>query len=575
MKRNPDPLMTNDEEGKIAERIILEVFEQGEDSGGGLEDVKNAHSKGSTLSSLSNMKLIAVYRDLVQEGRIPDSTWIQRLLRKRTIRTLSGISPISVFTKPYPCPGQCVYCPTERVPDHGKTLFELDSEKKHGKQKIPKKYKKIGALVMPKSYLSSEPAAMKALLNAYDPWKQVKNRIRALEEIGHNPEKCELIVIGGTFSFLPRKYQTWFMRRCLQAFNGDHSPNRSFSDAVRENETAKHRAIGIVFETRPDFISPDEVRRMRKLGGTRVEMGVQTLDDEVSKYTKRGHGRKESAVATKILRDAGFEICHHMMPGLPGSTPEKDVKSFRELYADPDFKPDYLKIYPCVVTPFSELEAWHKEGKFIPLTEDELIPLLLTIKSMTPPWVRISRLIRDIPGTAIIAGSKVTNLRQILEKKMNEKGLKCECIRCREIRDTSFHSADVILMRREYDANGGKEIFLSYELKNGKIISLLRLRIPSWFFPEDPGIPIFPVLQKSSIVRELHTYGELIPVEKKDGHSQHRGWGKKLLKEAERISQEEYGITSVAVIAGIGAREYYRKFGYEEVDTYMVKNIAQ
>ena len=428
---------------------------------------------------------------------------------------------------------------------------------------------------MPKSYISSEPAAMRALLNDFDPWKQVNNRLQSLKDTGHNPEKCELIVLGGTFSFLPKRYQNWFVKRCLQAMNNDHSSRKKREMVQKENESAEHRSIGIVLETRPDHMNPAEARRFRRMGATRVEMGVQTLDDEVSRYTQRGHGKAEVANATKILRDAGYKICHHMMPGLPGSTPEMDAESFRELYESPDFKPDYLKVYPCLVLPFSQLSEWHKQGKFTPRTEEELIPLLLDIKAMTPPWVRITRLIRDIPRTAILDGSKTTNLRQHLQQMAQKKGMPCQCIRCREIRADHFEREKLRLDRIEYEANDGKEIFLSYVTPENRLVSLLRLRIPSWFFPEkNPGKPIFKNLENCAFVRELHTYGELTPISQKSGNSQHKGLGKALLDEAERIVQKEYGIPRLAVISGIGVKEYYRKLGYKDEVTYMIKRLT-
>ncbi len=574
MKRFADVIVTGTEQ-KIAQEIITTLLREGKDwNAKDIEELKSRCTRGNDISSLSNMKILKSYRHLIATKQIPETPWLQKKLRKRSIRTLSGIAPITVLTKPFACPGRCVYCPTERASKDGKTLFELDSEKKYGKQNVPKKYKRPGALVMPKSYISSEPAAMRALLNSFDPWKQVTNRLQSLRDTGHETDKCELIVLGGTFSFLPKRYQNWFVKRCLQAMNGDNTSRIQRKTVQKQNEGAAHRSIGIVLETRPDHMDENEARRFRYMGCTRVEMGVQTLNDTVSEYTKRGHGKAEAARATKILRDAGYKICHHMMPGLPGSTPQIDRESFHELYTSSDFKPDYLKIYPCLVTPYSELEKWHRDGKFVPQTEKDLIPLLLDIKAMTPPWVRITRLIRDIPRTAILGGSKTTNLRQNLAEICKKRGTLCQCIRCREIRDDTFDPDQVRLKRIDYEANDGQEIFLSFETSNNRLIALLRLRIPSWFFPEkNPGKPIFTSLKSCALIRELHTYGELTPIAQKKGTSQHRGWGKKLLKEAERIVREEFGIPQVAVISGIGTKEYYRKRGYHDEATYMIKSL--
>ncbi|MEI7511238.1 MAG: tRNA uridine(34) 5-carboxymethylaminomethyl modification radical SAM/GNAT enzyme Elp3 [Candidatus Peregrinibacteria bacterium] len=564
----------------LAREILLELLKAGEKAN--MEDIKNIVTGKKGVSTISNISIISAYQSMVAEGIFPETPWIVKKIQKRSVRTLSGIAPITVLTKPFPCPGKCVYCPTERVPESGKTLFQIDSEKTYGDIKINKKYQKKGALVMPKSYLSSEPAAMRALLNNFDPYIQVQKRLLSLKNTGHNPEKCELIVLGGTFSFLPKRYQTWFVKRCIQAFNTDNSTQKPLATVIAENETAPHRAIGIVLETRPDHLNANEIKRFRAMGCTRVEMGVQTLDDAVSALTKRGHGKAEVKTATKLLRDAGFKIAYHMMPGLPGSTEEGDLENFREIFTNPDYCPDYLKVYPCLVTPFSELEQWHKDGKFNALSGDELIPRLLEIKKMTPPWVRISRLIRDIPGTAIVSGSQVTNLRQYLEEILKKAGTPCQCIRCREVKGEEYDLSAAKLFRQEYDAGDGKEIFLSIEIpalpsqgEGRKLLALLRLRIPSWFF-DASNKPVFSALKNCALIREVHTYGALTDIQDKTGTStQHRGFGKRLLQEAERIVREEYGISKLAIISGIGVREYYRSQGYEEDSTYMIKNIEQ
>ncbi len=585
----PKAFLFGTPEISLAKEILLELLQKGENAN--MEEIKNKITGKKGVSTIPNIVLISAYQLLVAEGVLPETPWIVKKIQKRSVRTLSGIAPITVLTKPFPCPGKCVYCPTERVPESGKTLFQIDSEQKYGNVKIDKKYQKKGALVMPKSYLSSEPAAMRALLNHFDPSLQVQKRILSLQKTGHNPEKCELIVLGGTFSFLPKRYQTWFVKRCIQAFNGDNTPRKKLSEVIRENETAPQRAIGIVLETRPDHVTRNEIRRFRKMGCTRVEMGVQTLDDAVSALTKRGHGKAEVQIATQLLRDAGFKIAYHMMPGLPGSTEAGDIENFREIFTNPHYCPDYLKIYPCLVTPFSELAQWHQEGKFTALSDTELIPRLLAIKKLTPPWVRISRLIRDIPGTAILSGSSVTNLRQYLEKILQKEGTPCQCIRCREVKGEAYNLVHAQLFRQEYMAGGGKEIFLTIEIPNTdiysleksetscipegnrKLLALLRLRIPSWFF-DSSQIPVFTALKNCALIREVHTYGALTDIHEKNGESaQHRGFGKKLLLEAERIVREEYLIPRLAVISGIGVREYYRSQGYTEEQTYMIKNL--
>lgn len=441
------------------------------------------------------------------------------LLKIRKIRTLSGVAVIAVLTKPYPCPGHCLYCPSQKD--------------------------------MPKSYLSNEPAVMRAVLNKFDPYKQVKARLRALHDNGHETDKCELIVMGGTWSYLPKKYQTRFIKRCFDAFN--EKPSKNLEQAKKFNEKAKHRVIGLTLETRPDYINEKEVERMRKLGATRVELGIQSVYDKVLQINKRGHDVKTAKQAIKILRDQGFKITFHMMPNLPGSDLKKDLQMFKTIFSDPAWQPDQIKIYPCVVTKDSELYSWWKKGKYRPYTEKQLIKLLTDIKKIVPPYVRIARLIRDIPEVSIMAGNKITNLRQIL----HQRGVKCRCIRCREPRqnhgDTEKTENTEIFIRK-YPVTNGREYFLSLEDRK-YLYAFCRLH-----------------LGKQAVIRELHTYGQMTPIAQKGKSVQHLGLGKKLLKKAESIAKQK-GYKKLSVISGVGAREYYRKMGYKLVDEYMVKDM--
>lgn len=489
---------------------------------------------GFSIATPSRINLLKSYHNLLKKGKIKANLKLESLLKKREIRTLSGVAPIAVLTKPFPCPGKCVWCPSENN--------------------------------MPKSYLSNEPAVMRAILNKFDPFKQVQMRLKALKMTGHDTDKCELIVMGGTWSYLPHQYQNWFIRRCFDAFNGRVSNN--LAQAQKWNETAKSRVIGLTLETRPDYINAAEIKLMRELGCTRVELGVQSIDDKILKLGHRGHLVKQTIRATKLLKDAGFKVSFHMMPNLPGSTPAKDLAMFKKLFTDQNFQPDLLKIYPCVVTKNSQLYQWHKQGKFKAYTDKQLIDLLIKIKKNIPPYVRISRLIRDIPDISIVAGNKISNLRQLIADK---SGKICKCIRCREAKNQLASFIHLRLTIKKYRASSGLEYFLSYESKDGKtLFALLRLRIPQK--PDQAIIQEFPELKNAALIREVHTYGKLIPLSGKTKAVQHLGFGKRLIFQAEQIARQN-GFKKIAVISGIGVRQYYKKLGYQQAGTYLVKRL--
>ncbi|MDP2934638.1 MAG: tRNA uridine(34) 5-carboxymethylaminomethyl modification radical SAM/GNAT enzyme Elp3 [bacterium] len=491
-----------------------------------------------------NINLLQAYHKLIATNKFKKSPILEQLLKTRKVRTLSGIAAITVITKPYTCPGKCLYCPTEKN--------------------------------MPKSYLANEPACMRAVLTKFDPYRQVDARLKSLKMTGHVTEKIELIVLGGTWSAYPKNYQNWFIKRCFDACNGIMS--KSLKSAQKRNETTKNRVIGLTLETRPDFVTPEEIKHMRELGCTRVELGVQSIYDDVLRKNKRGHDIKTVIKATKLLKDAGFKITYHMMPNLPGSNIKKDEKMFEELFSNPptstrrrgeagDFQPDQLKIYPCAVLKTALLYKLWKQGKYKPYSEKQLIDLLIKIKEKIPPYVRIVRMIRDIPAQSIIAGNKVSNLREVIARKMEKTHKKCRCIRCREVKNQESRIRNQELVRRDYDASEGKEIFLSFEdTKNDKILAFLRLRITnSWTLPE---------IKNCAIIRELHTYGQTLALSQKTKNAQqHKSLGRKLMEEAEKIVKTETPYKKMAVIAGIGVREYYKKLGYKLKGTYMIKNL--
>lgn len=521
------------------ESLILKALKNGVSTPGQLHDLKIQYAKEFTVSPPPNHEMIDAYRDLKDAGKIKGNKAFERLIMKRAIRTLSGVAPIAVLAKPYKCPGRCVFCPTEEN--------------------------------VPKSYLSNEPAVMRAILNDYDPYKQVVSRMQTLHENGHSTDKIELIVMGGTWSAYPKAYQTSYIRQCFNALNGG-TPVRDLGKAQKINETAPHRCVTLTLETRPDWINEKELIRMRKLGATRVEMGVQCIYDDVLELVKRGHNVQAVKDASRLLKDAGFKISYHMMPNLPGMTVERDIEMFNELFEDEDFKPDMIKVYPCVVVPFSELKWWYEQGRYKPYTEEELLRIILEIKPFFPRYLRVTRLIRDIPAQSIVGGSKVSNLRQIAHEVMKKRGIYCNCIRCREIKGESVDAKAIKLNVMEYASSGGHEFFLSFDdTSKDKLCALLRLRFSSYSISGKKHF--IKELEGAAIIRELHTYGAQVPISEHDEiASQHMGFGKKLVIEAEKIAKEN-GYKKIAVIAGVGVREYYRKLGYELVGTYMLKEI--
>ena len=431
------------------------------------------------------------------------------------------------MAKPFPCPGKCVYCP--------------------------------GSPGAPKSYTVESPAVLRARSCDFDASRQVEIRLKALAEMGHAQDKIELIVMGGTFLSYPYDYQYQFVRDCYDALNG--IPSESLEAARKSNENAAHRCVGLCIETRPDFCGEEEIGRMLDFGTTRVELGVQTLDDEVHRLTKRGHGVAEVITATRLLRDYGFKVHYHWMPGLPGSTPEHDLELSRKLFEDERVRPDGLKLYPTLVVEGSELEDWYRDNRYRPYDVEEMIDLLIAIKTLIPKYVRVSRLMRDIPTKFIIAGGKDLALRGTIRKKMRQAGLQCNCIRCREyghrLRD-GWQVGRPGPTRLDYDTSGGREVFLSYEDANETLFGLLRLRVS----------------ERRAMVRELHIFGSEVALgERVEGAAQHQGLGEGLLRQAEGIAREEFGSHELMVLSGVGAREYYRSLGYGLRGAYMVKEL--
>jgi elongator complex protein 3 len=533
--------------------------------------------------------LLTSYETLKKENLIKFSSEeeeaLYSILKMKETRTISGVTPVTVLTKPFPCPGKCIFCPND--------------------------------VRMPKSYLSDEPGAQRALSNKFDPYLQTFNRLLAFKNTGHPTDKIELIILGGTWSSYPETYQIWFVKRCFDALNDfenqisnemikteinlpfeedkleeidgsilEKSYNQVISHAIKNtqnllNEVAtwddlkiahekniksKSKCVGLVIETRPDEINENEVIKIRKLGATKIQIGIQSLNDEVLKLNKRGHDVAKTKEALDLIRRAGFKIHGHYMPNLYGSTPELDKEDYLKLFNQNDFKPDELKIYPCSLIKTAELMKFYNEGLWKPYTQEELAEVVCFTILNTPRYCRLTRIIRDIPSTDIVVGNKLTNFRQIAEELIKKSGKKVLEIRSREIKNKKFSNNQISIKETAYETTSTNEIFLEYVNEADEIFGFLRLSLPkiSSFIPE---------LKDCAIIREVHIYGQSTEVGKKDPrNSQHQGLGKNLIKRAEELAIQS-GFAKLAVISAIGTREYYQKNGFELENLYQVKNL--
>ncbi len=454
-------------------------------------------------------------------------------------RSVAGVTVVAVMSRPFPCPpqAQCIYCP--------------------------------GGVTQgtPQSYTGLEPAARRGKEHNYDPFNQVISRIRHLEALGHSVSKNDVIIMGGTFLSFPVDYQEWFVKGIYDALNERMST--TLEEAIKANEHARRRCIGLTIETRPDYCREEHVDMMLRYGTTRVEIGVQTTDDALLKKVHRGHTVQDTVHAFRVSKDAGLKVVAHMMPGLPGSSPENDIKSFRVLFDDERFRPDMLKIYPTLVIKGTLLYEMYRKGLYRGYTDDEAADLVAKVLAITPPWVRIMRVQRDIPAYKIESGPRAGDLRNLAIKRLKETGVKCVEIRCREVGFLRLGPAleGFKIKTIRYGASMGIEYFISYENDDGALAGYLRLRIPSEMAHR-------PEVRGAAIVRELRVVGRPVPVGATgpDGW-QHRGIGRMLMQEAERIAKEEHGLHKVVVISGVGVREYYMKLGYIHDGPYMSKII--
>ncbi|HEY3345295.1 MAG TPA: tRNA uridine(34) 5-carboxymethylaminomethyl modification radical SAM/GNAT enzyme Elp3 [Anaerolineaceae bacterium] len=495
--------------------------------------------------------LIAAYQALVDSGEWPADPDLLTRIRMKPVRTLSGVTTVTVLTKPYPCPGKCIFCPTD--------------------------------VRMPKSYLPDEPGARRGLEHHFDPYDQVRSRIQALEAVGHPTDKIELLILGGTWSAYRRDYQEWFVQRCFDALNlpckedeAAFTPSECLAEAQRLNETGEHRNVGLVIETRPDEITPKELAWLRRLGVTKVQLGAQSLDDRVLGLNQRGHDAAETLRATALLRAAGFKFVLHWMPNLLGATIDSDREDFFKLWNG--YCPDELKIYPCQLLANADLYAYWQRGEYLPYTQEELIGLIADIKPSIPTYCRVNRVIRDIPSTNVVAGNKRTSLRQDVQEELARRGQRCSCIRCREVRGDAVDAGSLVLKDTVYPATHAEEHFLTFETPAGQIAGYLRLSIPGKADPAalpflDPQLG-FSDLPGAALIREVHVYGQSLPVggESSHGAAQHIGLGTRLLRRSEEIAAEA-GCSRLAVIAAVGTREYYIGRGFKRGELYLVKRL--
>jgi elongator complex protein 3 len=460
------------------------------------------------------------------------------LLRNKPSRTLSGVAPVAVMTSPSDCPhGRCSYCPGGVANNS------------------------------PQSYTGREPAALRGSMYGFDPFKQTSARLRQLRAIGHRTDKVDLIIMGGTFTARPEEYQEWFVKRCFDAMNGCDSDD--LESAHTANEAAGARCVGLTVETRPDWFGPGQIARSIALGATKVELGVQILDDRVLDGVKRGHHVVDVVTATRLAREAGLKICYHVMPGLPGSSYENDLRSFSTMFEDDRFMPDMLKIYPTLVVAGTELHAIWRSGGYAPMSLETTTRLVADMKRGVPPWVRILRVQRDIPVQLIEAGVRKSHLRELVSKELSETETSCRCIRCREIgrsgcdEAASYDSEDIPLEEMSYRAGDGTEFFVSCHLKpdGSGLIGYARLRCP-----DDRSV-------SEASIRELHVYGQMVPLDEDPGNRwQHRGIGERLLTHCESRASSS-GYPSIRVTSGVGVRDYYRRLGYDRDGMYMSKSL--
>ncbi len=527
----------SEEQLQIAATVLDEVQ-------GGMPVMKAVRSHPLSAGGyIAKHTLVYVYHQRVESGQFKESPDLLARIRMKPIRSLSGVSTVTVLTEPHDCPGECLFCPDDKQ--------------------------------LPKSYLKEEPGAARAFQNNFDPYMQVRSRLESYQAIGHPIDKIELLILGGSWSAYDESYREWFVKRCLDAMNGGES--ETLEEAQTRNQRADSRNVGLVVETRPDAITPRELAHMRRLGVTKVQMGAQSFDDRILKLNCRGHGVEATLNACALLRAAGFKIVLHWMPNLMGASPDSDREDFGKMWSG-GFCPDEIKIYPTQLLREAPLFRYWQDGKYQPYTTQQLIDLIADIKPSIPIYTRVNRVVRDIPANYIQAGSLRSSLRQDVKKELEQRGQHCRCIRCREIRGKTVDVNQLILDDFIYHPADAEEHFINYATADDRLAGYLRLSLPD----RAPGSRAemraglaweMPELQDAGLIREVHIYGQSLEVgSEKAGAAQHSGLGTHLLEEAERIAAAK-GYRKLAVIAAIGTSLYYQKRGFKQEHLYMTKTI--
>jgi elongator complex protein 3 len=493
---------------------------------------------------ISKGLLVTIYMDGVNAGEWEADAEFLRIIRKKPMRSLSGVTTVTVLTRPQDCPGQCIFCPED--------------------------------VRMPKSYLPDEPAAARALQNNFDPFVQVRSRLQALTNVGHPIDKIEVLILGSSWDAYPPDYREWFVKRCFDALNGHEAS--SLAEAQQINETAAHRNVGLTIETRPDMITPQGLVHLRTLGVTRVQLGVQSLNDDILAVNCRGHDITEALQATAMLRAAGFKIVLHWMPNLLGATLQGDREDFARLWDSTaewlGFCPDEMKIYPTQLLEGTGLYEEWKKGHYTPYTTDELVTLLADVKPTIPRYCRVNRVIRDIPSTYVVEGNRRTSLRQDIFRELLRRGQTCNCIRCRELKDAKLVSSELSLVDMVYSPAFAEEHFLQFITADDHIAGFLRLSLPDDKHIEAWRDELLPDLQGAAIIREVHVYGQSLGVgNEMDGAAQHIGLGTQLIEQAAELARQ-HGYQKLAVISAVGTRRYYAGRGFVMGSHYMVKDLA-
>ena len=510
---------------------------------------------------MGKVYVIYIYRKMVNAGKLPDDPEFMSLIQKKPVRNSSGVNAFAILLPPFPdgqpfsCKHDCHYCPNETVVNGA----END---------------------MPRSYISEEPAVARGLRNDWDAIKQLRNRLDALIIQGHTLGKLDLILEGGTYTEYPMDFLERFHRDLFYCANTyfDSEPRRepkTIEEEIAINMTTEVQIIGVCIETRPDAIDNTWIRFFRRVGVTRIQLGVQHTNNQILKRVNRGHTFEQSCEAVDLLKNNCFKIDIHLMPDLPYTTPEEDIEMFNKVFLSDMIQPDQVKIYPCQITPYTQIKKWYDAGRYTPYFEtdyDRFLDVIQHAITIVPAWVRLPRVVRDIPANFIEGGNTKTNLRQIIENRMTKSGTYSNDIRYREIcRRTEYRTEEPQLKVRKYRSGTGSEYFISFESADEKaIFGFIRLRIPD----RETHTPVFSTLENRGLVRELHVYNTIVAVGNKAtvNSSQHKGLGKRLVQEAERISMENE-MSGIAVITGEGVRSYYHKLGYHDDDTFVVKNF--